>query len=56
MANADIINKFRKIVKEKKILETGGSDFHGRPEQELGKLKIPYSVVSNIKNRLNSKR
>src|SRR3989338_925916 len=41
-ANAKIINKFRRIVKEKNILETGGSDFHGRADQGLGKLRIPY--------------
>ena len=55
-ANASIIGKFRKIVKEKKILETGGSDFHGREDQILGRLKVPYSVLVNLKNYLNSKR
>ena len=49
MANAKIINKFRRIVKEKNILETGGSDFHGRPDQVLGKLKVPYSVLEKLK-------
>ena len=55
-ANAKIINKFRRIVKEKNILETGGSDFHGRPDQVLGKLRIPYFILSNLKNHINSKR
>ena len=50
-----IIKKFRKIVKRKNILETGGSDFHGRESQILGKLKVPYSVLVNLKKHLNSK-
>ena len=44
-----IIKKFRKIVKGRNILETGGSDFHGRPDQVLGKLKVPYSVLERLK-------
>ena len=56
MANAKITEKFKKIAKEKNILETGGSDFHGRPDQVLGKLKVPYSVLGNLKNHINSKR
>jgi len=53
--NNKIVSRFRKIVKERNILETGGSDFHGRPDQVLGKLKVPYSVLVNLKKRLNSK-
>ena len=44
-----IIKKFREIVKRKNILETGGSDFHGRQGQVLGKLKVPYSVLESLK-------
>jgi 3',5'-nucleoside bisphosphate phosphatase len=55
-ANSRIISKFRNIVKSKKILETGGSDFHGRPDQVLGRLKVPYSVIFNLKKFLDSKR
>jgi hypothetical protein len=51
-----MVSKFRKIAKKQRMLETGGSDFHGRPDQELGRLKVPYSVLSNLKNYLNSKR
>ena len=51
-ANAKIIDKFRKIVKEKNILETGGSDFHGRPDQVLGRLKVPYSVLGKLKSKI----
>ena len=55
-AQNNIINKFREIVKKRNILETGGSDFHGRPNQVLGKLKVPYSVLINLKKHLKSKR
>ena len=48
-ANAKIIGKFKKIAKEKNILETGGSDFHGRPDQVLGKLKVPFPVLERLK-------
>jgi len=51
-ANSKIISKFRKIVKEKSILETGGSDFHGRPDQILGKLKVPYVVLEKLKKKI----
>ncbi|MEK6946825.1 MAG: PHP domain-containing protein [Nanoarchaeota archaeon] len=55
-ANSKIVGKFKKIAKEKNILETGGSDFHGRLNQVLGKLKVPYFVLDNLKNHINSKR
>ena len=55
-AQNNIINKFRKIVKKRNVLETGGSDFHGRPSQVLGKLMVPYSVLVNLKKHLDSKR
>jgi len=54
-ANAKTINKFKRIIKEKNILETGGSDFHGRPDQVLGRLAVPYSVLSNLKNHIDFK-
>jgi len=44
------INKTFKTVAEKLgLLESGGSDFHGRQGQILGKLNIPYSVLLNLK-------
>ena len=51
-----IINKFRKIAKKHNILETGGSDFHGRKYQVLGRLKVPYSILINLKKHLKPKR
>lgn len=47
------INKdFKKIANKFNILETGGSDFHGNDGQVLGKLKVPYSVLNNLKKKL----
>lgn len=48
-AGNSIIKKFRKIARTKNILETGGSDFHGRPGQVFCKLKVPYSVLERLK-------
>jgi len=47
-----INKKFKKLAKTRRLLETGGSDFHGRPNQVLGRLKVPYSILSNLKMRL----
>lgn len=47
-----INKKFRKIAKKCHMLGTGGSDFHGKPGQLLGRLKVPYSVLENLKKRL----
>ena len=55
-ANEKIIGKFKKIAKEKNILETGGSDFHGRPNQVLGRLKVPYSVLFNLKKHIKENK
>ena len=44
-----INKKFRDIAKKYKMLETGGSDFHGRANQVLGKLKVSYSVLDRMK-------
>ncbi|MBI2559354.1 PHP domain-containing protein [Candidatus Woesearchaeota archaeon] len=49
--NNKINKKFRKIAKRYGLLETGGSDFHGRPDQILGKLKVPFSVLENLRKK-----
>lgn len=54
-AQSNKINvKFRKIAKKYKLLETGGSDFHGIEDQILGKLKVPYSILENLKKRIKN--
>ena len=52
--NNKINNKFRKIAKKHNLLETGGSDFHGNPGQVLGRLKIPYSILENLKKSVKN--
>lgn len=47
-----INKKFKKIAKKYNLLESGGSDFHGRESQVLGKLKVPYEVLENLKKYL----
>ncbi len=50
---SDLINKkFRNIVRKNKILETGGSDFHGNEGQVLGKMKVPYSILEQLKKQI----
>lgn len=51
-AQSNKINKkFRNIARKHRLLETGGSDFHGKPNQALGDLKIPYSILERLKGR-----
>ncbi len=47
-----INKKFQKFAEKLNLLQTGGSDFHGRESQVLGKLKVPYSVLENLKKCL----
>lgn len=47
-----INKKFSKIAKKYGLLETGGSDFHGKKGQVLGKLKVPYSILKRMKEKL----
>ena len=44
-----LIRKFRGIAKKHKLLESGGSDFHGNEGEILGNFKIPYSILKNLK-------
>ncbi len=44
-----LIKKFRGIAKNKRLLESGGSDFHGNRDEALGKFKIPYSILEKLK-------
>jgi hypothetical protein len=46
------VNNFLKLTKELNLLATGGSDCHGVFGGEpaaMGRIKIPYSVVENLK-------
>lgn len=49
------INKLMQLAKDFNLMPTGGSDCHGIMEGDellFGKLKIPYSVLENLKNSI----
>lgn len=52
--NKKLIDFYRKIAESKKILESGGNDHHGKYRPTLGAVKIPYSVLENLKNRIST--
>jgi len=48
----ETIKSFIKIAKEKNILQTGGSDFHGRIRDiSLGEIDVDYDVLEAIKKK-----
>ena len=47
--NDEMINFYKSIAKSKKLLESGGSDFHGSYRDTMGKIKIPYKVLEDLK-------
>src|SRR3989338_1390328 len=50
--NQEMMNFYKKIAKSKKLLESGGNDHHGNYRFTLGEVKIPESVLENLKNRI----
>ena len=46
-----MVNFYSNIAKERGLLITGGSDFHGsaKPEVKLGSIKVPYELVERLK-------
>ena len=48
--NEKLIEFYRSIAMAKKILESGGNDYHGNDRATLGEVKIPESVLENLKN------
>lgn len=50
--NHEMINFYKKIAKSKKLLESGGNDYHGNDRATLGEVKIPESVLENLKKRV----
>ncbi|MBS3114658.1 PHP domain-containing protein [Candidatus Woesearchaeota archaeon] len=50
--NKKLINFYKKIAKSKKILESGGSDYHGNYRFTLGEVNIPDKVLENLRNRI----
>lgn len=54
----DQIDHFREIVYKYELLETGGSDCHGKKKYSIiiGKLNVPYDFVEKMKERLSYKK
>jgi len=53
---SDKVNiKFKKIAEKYGLLETGGSDFHGRPGQILGRLCIPYFLLNKLNRKIKKR-
>jgi len=51
------IDSFREIVYKHGLLETGGSDCHGKKDNIIiGRLNVPYDFVEKIKERLSYKK
>lgn len=50
--NEEMIDFYKKIVKSKKILESGGNDHHGNYRFTLGEVKIPDEVLERLKKRI----
>jgi predicted metal-dependent phosphoesterase TrpH len=48
------VKKYKKVAKKYGLIETGGSDFHYEGSGLLGKQELPYSIVENLKEKLNS--
>jgi 3',5'-nucleoside bisphosphate phosphatase len=59
MHSEEQVRNYFSLVKELKLIYTGGSDFHGNNKENVdlltgrGDLKVPYSVVENLKNHRN---
>jgi len=50
--NEKMIDFYRNIAKSKIILESGGNDYHGKFRPTMGIVKIPYSVLENLRNKI----
>jgi len=50
--NEELIRFYKKNAKSKKVLESGGNDHHGNYRFTLGEVKIPESVLENLKRKI----
>jgi predicted metal-dependent phosphoesterase TrpH len=48
------IKKYKNIAKKYGLVETGGSDFHYESSGLMYKHELPYSIVENLREKLNS--
>lgn len=51
--NLQIIKFYQETAKEKNLLESGGSDFHGGDRETINAVRIPNSVLENLKKARN---
>jgi predicted metal-dependent phosphoesterase TrpH len=47
-----VTKHYEKVADKLNLIKTGGSDFHGaiKPQNPLGRVKVPYSVVEQLKD------
>ncbi len=45
----EMVNRYKKFAKKYGLLESGGSDFHGKGEIEIGSITVPYEIVEKMK-------
>jgi len=50
--NTELIKSFQKTAKNFGLLESGGSDFHGRERTALGSMNVPDGVLEKMKEVL----
>jgi len=50
-ANNELVDHFHRTAISKKVLESGGNDYHGAFRPILGLIKVPDSVLENLKSR-----
>jgi len=51
--NASVVERLAAVAKEKDLLMSGGSDFHGFAGRDnMGEPSVPYEVLARIKERL----
>lgn len=48
----DMTGRYERFAAKFNLIKTGGSDYHGalKPQNPLGKIKVPYSVVEELRN------
>ncbi len=51
--NQKLIRFYQDIAKSMKLLESGGSDFHGSDRYTLGEVEIPDEVLAKLKTKLS---
>jgi len=53
--NKKLIEFYKKIVKSKNLLESGGNDHHDMYRSTLGEIQIPESILENLKKAIKNR-